>query len=176
MPNSDSDSREIAPRNMVWVEDMPPNPAKNLPGNFTGDDYNNLKVSHYTHAIICFFHLDPGPTLVYNLTGNKEMPDYNEWWGFLRTLNKTLMLSVGGWNSGTWANAQGYEEDGAGKIVEFAQNAGFAGIDFKWRACLCLSGRMALLQKTKAMESPHSSRVSYAAACLEAISEAWKLI
>jgi hypothetical protein len=52
MPDGASSSGEITPRNMVWVEDMPP--------DFARGDVNHLTSSYYTHAIVCFFHLDPG--------------------------------------------------------------------------------------------------------------------
>ena len=130
MPKGASISGEITPRNMVWVEDMPP--------DFGSDDLNHLTSSYYTHAIVGFFHLDAGPTLVYNGPGNDPYKSsYNAWWSYLRglrqgSLAKTLFLSVGGWNSGTWANARGLEAKGAAEIVKFAQDQGFDGIDFNF--------------------------------------------
>jgi hypothetical protein len=130
MPKGPFNSGEITPRNIVWVEDMPP--------DFGSDDVNHLTSSYYTHAIVGFFHLDAGPTLVYNGPGNDPYkPVYNSWWAYLRGLRqasnpKTLLLSVGGWNSGTWANAQGLEPQGAAQIVKFAQVQGVDGIDFNF--------------------------------------------
>jgi chitinase len=120
---------EITPRNMVWVEDMPP--------AFTPDDCKLLTESYYTHAIVCSFHLDPGPKLVYNGANDPYDPKYAGWWNYLRSLRqanlaKTLMMSVGGWGSGTWKCAQGQEAQGAAQIVKFAQSQGFAGIDFNF--------------------------------------------
>jgi hypothetical protein len=125
-----SDSREITPRNIVWVEDDCL--------NFREADYGLLTDSYYTHAIVCFFHLDPGPKLVYNGKDRDPYgPEYDQWWKYLQGLRqgplaKTLMLSVGGWNSGTWTNAQKNIEDGARQIVAFAQAKGFDGIDFNF--------------------------------------------
>jgi len=124
-----SNSAEITPRNIVWVEDMPP--------DFGSADLNHLTSSYYTHAIVCFFHLDAGPTLVYNGPNDPYRPSYDSWWSYLRglrqaVLGKTLFMSVGGWNSGTWANTQGLEAQGAGQIVRFAQSQGFDGIDFNF--------------------------------------------
>jgi len=127
MPKSDSDTREITPRNIVWVEDFPP--------DFGAQDHVHLTISHFTHAIICFFHLDPGPKLVYNGAGrDPDSPQFQPWWDFLRNDigSKTLMLSVGGWNSSTWKYAQGQEATGAREIVDFARRQGFAGIDFNF--------------------------------------------
>jgi hypothetical protein len=114
---------------MVWVEDMPP--------DFRPQDRFFLTSSYYTHAIVCFFHLDPGPKLVYNGPRDPFDPGLSEWWNYLDTLKqanhpKTLMLSVGGWNSGTWKSAQGSAKAGAAQIVKFAQDKGFDGIDFNF--------------------------------------------
>jgi len=125
-----SKSGEITPRNIIWVEDMPP--------DFSAADAGRLTSSYYTHAIVSFFHLDAGPTLVYNGPGNDPyQPAYSPWWSYLRGLReaamgKTIFLSVGGWNSGTWANARGREADGAAQIVNFARAQGFDGIDFNF--------------------------------------------
>jgi chitinase len=129
MPSRDPNSGEITPRNIVWVEDMPP--------DFRIQDRFFLKSSRYTHAIVCFFHLDPGPKLVYNGPRNPFDPTFDDWWSYLGGLRqdqhpKTLMLSVGGWNSGTWKRAEGNETAGAEQIVKFAQEKGFAGIDFNF--------------------------------------------
>src|SRR5262245_23145848 len=99
-PNSDLYLCDLTPRNIVWVEDNPPTPA-HPENHFDDSDKHFLTVSGYTHAIICFFHLDPGPKLVYNGTGiDPYGKDYDTWWDFLQTLRsgtnyKTLMLSVG---------------------------------------------------------------------------------
>jgi hypothetical protein len=130
-PNSDLYLCELTPRNIVWVNDM-------APENFQGDDFWVLTHAEYTHAIICFFHLDAGPTLVYNGPGNNPNQNkYKPWWEYLRSLRegpnyKTLILSVGGWNSGTWFHARNHEKAGAKLIVDFARDHGFAGIDFNF--------------------------------------------
>jgi hypothetical protein len=130
MPDGDSLPPERTPRNIVWVEDMPP--------AFADSDRQNLTISYYTHAIVSFFHIDAGPQLVYNGPGIKPWDKrFADWWPYLRTLrearnSKTLMMSVGGWESGTWANAAGQEAAAAKQIVEFAHIEGFTGIDFNF--------------------------------------------
>jgi hypothetical protein len=125
MPNT----IEIVPRNMVWVEDMPP--------DFGDYQRSLLTQSYFTHAIVCFFHLDAGPKLVYNGPNDPDAPQFKDWWPYLRTLgeakmNKTLVMSVGGWNSNTWGFADGHEAEGAAQIVDFARAQGFDGIDFNF--------------------------------------------
>ena len=129
MPKDDSNSGEITPRNIVWVEDFPT--------DFTPSDRVRLSASRFTHAIVCFFHLNPGPKLVYNGSNDPFDAKFDEWWRYLVGLRqdnhpKTLMLSVGGWNSGTWKYAEGNEAAGAQEIVRFAQEKGFTGIDFNF--------------------------------------------
>ena len=130
MTQGTSGPNDATPRNMVWVEDMPP--------DFTSRDYGLLSASYFTHAIVSFFHLDAGPTLVYNNPRNDPyQPFYDSWWAHLRSLKvapnpKALFMSVGGWGSGTWEQAAGREAQGAVQIVKFAQSQGFDGIDFNF--------------------------------------------
>ena len=109
--------------------------------NFREPDYGLLTDSYFTHAIVCFFHLDPGPKLVYN--GKDRDPygvQYDQWWKYLQGLRqgplaKTLMLSVGGWDSETWSNVQGKDEkETAAKVKEGgAANRGICPSQgFRW--------------------------------------------
>src|SRR4051812_38588511 len=129
MPNVDPRTGDITPRNMVWVEDMPP--------DFKDSDQKLLTGSYFTHAIVCFFHLDSGPKLVYNGPNDPRDPRFNDWWSYLdsqrqRQHPKTLMMGIGGWDSGTWKEVEGNEAAGAEEIVRFAREKGFAGIDFNF--------------------------------------------
>jgi hypothetical protein len=128
MSKSDSDSRELKPRNIVWVEDDPP--------FFRCDDFQLLRISYYTHAIICFFHLTENLNLVYNNGRDPYRPDLKWWWEYLGSVSKTLMLSVGGWieneSDSDWKHAQGNEEAAAALIVAAAQKLDIAGIDFNF--------------------------------------------
>jgi hypothetical protein len=124
-----SNSGEITPRNIVWVEDKPP--------DFTHFDRALLTASRFTHAIACFFHLNDKLQLVYDGPDSPYDPKYDEWWGYLWGLRqqqypKTLMMSVGGWNSGTWEWAEGKAAAAAAQIVDFARAKGFDGIDFNF--------------------------------------------
>ena len=129
MPNVDPRTGDVTPRNMIWVEDMPP--------DFKDSDRKLLTYSHFTHAIVCFFHLDSGPKLVYNGPNDPRGSRFDDWWPYLDGLRqgqypKTLVMGVGGWNSGTWKAVEGNEAAGAEQIVGFAREKGFAGIDFNF--------------------------------------------
>ena len=126
-----SNTGEITPRNIVWVEDKPP--------DFTHIDRQRLTASHFTHAIVCFFHLNDQLKLVYDGPDSPYDGKYDEWWQYLAGLGqqqqqtpKTLMMSVGGWDSGTWEAAQGKAVAAAMEIVGFARAKGFDGIDFNF--------------------------------------------
>ena len=83
MPTNDSVSHEITPRNIVWVED------DIITRGFSDKDKDLLKQSYFTHVIICFFHLDPGPTLVYNDPGRDPYsPNYATWWEYLQACSE----------------------------------------------------------------------------------------
>ena len=128
---SNGNSGEVTPRNIVWVEDKPP--------DFTHGDRLRLTESRFTHAIVCFFHLNDELKLVYDGPDSPYDGQYDEWWQYLAGLRgqqqqhpKTLMMSLGGWESGTWEAAEDKAVAAAMEIVGFAQAKGFDGIDFNF--------------------------------------------
>jgi GH18 family chitinase len=110
-----------------------------MPPDLTPTDLASINASKYSHVIVCFFHLEEGPKLVLN--GGPDNDPYTPrfaplWQAYQHmawpTGHKTMMISVGGWGSGTWFYAEGKEEAGAREIAKFVRQFNFAGVDLNF--------------------------------------------
>lgn len=128
VPQCDTYVREIVPRNIAWVQTEPP--------ELDSNGLDEIEDTFFTHIIVSFFHLDAGPKLVYN--GPNRFPSqFDQLWKRYRRMQsgphyKTMMISVGGWGSNTWLNAEGEEYQGAYVIAQFVTASGFDGVDFNF--------------------------------------------
>ena len=142
-PQCDTYVLDQVPRNIAWIEDMPQNIAvhfnPNAKGGLTDHDFDFLTSSKYTHLIVCFFHFDPGtpPKLVYNGPHDANQPILQPLWDRYRGMRqgaeyKTMLLSMGGWGSGTWNAISGKEVTAAKILADFAKNEQFDGVDLNF--------------------------------------------
>ncbi len=124
---------ERIPRNIIWAG------AAESP--LSTDTLNVLRASAYSHVFVCFLHFDPAtathpdPRLVYN--GPYPVENFNTFWPQLQGLKigsnpKTLMISIGGWGSGTWNNIRGLETAAARILARFVVDHGFDGVDLNF--------------------------------------------
>lgn len=120
--------REKLPRNMIWV-----GAAESPLSDATIAD---LVASDFTHVIICFLHFNPHLKLVYN--GPQEVETVPAgYWDKLQALKqgdkpKTLMISLGGYGSGSWAAMLGKEQQAASILAAFVTDHGFDGVDINF--------------------------------------------
>lgn len=119
--------REALPRNIVWMG------AEEYPLN--ASTIKVLTGGNYTHVIVCFVHFEGGLKLVYN--GPQSVDNFDKYWPTLQQIRggilpKTLMISLGGWNSGSWAAIEGKEDAAAGILASFVATWGFDGVDINF--------------------------------------------
>ena len=134
--------KEKTPRRMVYVSGHSAHGA----GLLQQADFDDLGNSKYTHINACFIHFnDEEFTLSFNETKPASDPTLNDIWKGFRKLqsNKVVMISVGGWNSGTWEwicrrakslevkgeNAENAYEEAANTLANLVEKHGFDGID-----------------------------------------------
>ena len=136
-PQCDAYVKEKTPRRMVYVSGH----SAHGEGPLQQADFDDLAKSEYTHINACFIHFNDEQ---YKLTLNDKSasdPSLNDIWQGFGSLqgNKAVMISVGGWNSGTWewicrrAKAPGVGESAyekaADTLADLVEKHGFDGID-----------------------------------------------